>query len=293
MRKYLDPSILAQLQGLELKARLIVEGSISGKHKSPYKGFSVEFAEHKSYFPGDDLRYIDWKLYAKTDKFFIKQFEEDTNLKTYLLLDVSSSMNFGKDTTNKLEYGRFLVVALSYLTLAQRDSVGLLTFNNAIDTYIPPRNEMNHLHYLVDVLEKTECKGHTGIAHALHYLANKIRRRGLIIVISDFLDNQNTVLKNLRYLHRMKHEVIVLHLLHPDELSLPYHGMIQFSHMEHEQTLTAVPDRIRKNYIDRVTRFISHYEKKCWREGIDYHRIMTDVPLEDTILQFIAKRKRY
>ncbi|MCB1195478.1 DUF58 domain-containing protein [bacterium] len=293
LHKYLNPSILAQLQGLELKARLVVEGTVSGKHRSPFKGFSVEFAEHKSYYPGDDIRYIDWKLYAKTNKFFIKQFDEDTNLKTYILLDMSGSMNFGTEMNNKSEFGKFLTVALSYLMLAQRDSVGLLTFTHKIGAYIPPRNTMDHLHYIVTMLEQSTCSGSTGIAKALHYLANKIKRRGLIIIISDLIDRQQNVLSHLRYLHTMKHEIIVLHLVHPDELTLPYKGTVQFTHPERQDNLTTLPDRIRKNYSSRIQSFIEAYEQNCIHEGIDYHRIMTDNSLEDTVLRFIAKRKRY
>jgi len=292
LRKYLDTAILAQLQGLELKARLVVEGSLSGMHKSPFKGFSVEFAEHKAYFPGDDIRYIDWKLYGKTEKYFIKQYEEDTNLKSYLLLDTSRSMGFPEKSQTKLEYSIFLAVSMSYLMLAQRDSVGLLTFNNEICDYIPARNDMSHLHYIVNILEKISPANSTSISYALKYLASKIKRRGLIIVISDLVDDQENVLKHLTYLRKMKHEIIVFHIMHPDELNIPYRGTVRFKNMEKPADLTAIPDQIRKSYSKKIRDFINIYQQKCWQENIDYHRIMTDVPVEKAILNYIAGRKK-
>jgi len=292
LRKYLDPAVLAQLQGLELKAKLVVEGNLSGMHKSPFKGFSVEFAEHKSYFPGDDIRYIDWKLYGKSEKFFIKQYEEDTNLKSYLLLDTSKSMGFPEKSQTKLEYSIFLTVAMSYLMLSQRDSVGLLTFNDSICDYIPPRNEMSHLHYIVDILEKIKPANKTSISHSLKYLASKIKRRGLIILISDLVDDQENVLKHLAYLRKMKHEIIVFHIMHPDEVNIPYHGTVKFKNMENHGEITAIPDRIRNNYSKNLQNFINTYQQNCWQEKIDYHRIITSVPVEKAILNYIAGRKK-
>ncbi len=292
MRKYLDPALIAQLHRLELKARLVVEGSLSGMHKSPYRGFSVEFAEHKSYFPGDDIRYIDWKLYGKTEKYFIKQYEEDTNLKGYIVLDTSASMGFGKDKLSKFDYAGKIAVALSYLMLSQRDSVGLLAFNNDIVKYVPPRNNMIHLQNIISVIDNLNTRYDTGICKAFQYLASRIRRRGLIVLISDLIDDQGKVLNYLRYLRHMKHELIILHVVHPDELELPYHGTVRFKNMEYSDTLMAAPDRIRKDYQSKIQSFIDTYRAGCWQEHIDYGIVRVDEPVEKAVLDIIARRKK-
>lgn len=292
MKKYLDPSILSRLQGLEFKARLVVEGNISGMHKSPYKGFSVEFAEHKSYFPGDDIRYIDWKLYGRTDKFFIKQFEEDTNLRSYIVVDTSLSMGYGNPDETKLDYAGFLAVALGYLMLTQRDSVGLLTFNRTIVNFTPPRSGLAHLQYLMNSLESAQPSSQTKICHALQYLASRIKRRALIILISDLIDTQREVLNHLKYLRRMKHELIVLHLIHPDEIELPFHGTVRFKNCERPGELFASPDRIRKSYQARLFEYIDTYQHMCWENDIGYFRISTDVPVETSVLNIISRRKK-
>ena len=292
MRKYLDPALIAQLQRLELKARLVVEGSLSGMHKSPYRGFSVEFAEHKSYFPGDDIRYIDWKLYGKTEKYFIKQYEEDTNLKGYIVFDTSASMGFGSKAMSKFAYAAKLAVALSYLMLSQRDSVGFLAFNNDIVKYVPPRNNMTHLQNIVSVMDNLSTGDDTSICRAFQYLASHIKRRGLIVLISDLIDDQSKVLNHLRYLHHMKHELIILHVVHPDELELPYHGTVRFKNMEQPDSLMAAPDRIRKDYQEKIKSFIDTYRVGCLKEHIDYCTVGVDQPVEQAILDLIARRKK-
>ncbi len=292
MRKYLDPALIAQLQRLELKARLVVEGSLSGMHKSPYRGFSVEFAEHKSYFPGDDIRYIDWKLYGKTEKYFIKQYEEDTNLKGYIVFDTSASMGFGDKKMSKFFYAAKLAVALSYLMLSQRDSVGLLAFNNDIVKYVPPRNNMAHLQNIVSVMDNLSTGDDTSICRAFQYLASHIKRRGLIVLISDLIDDQSKVLNHLRYLHHMKHELIILHVVHPDELELPYHGTVRFKNMEQPDSLMAAPDRIRKDYQAKIQTFIDTYRVGCLKEHIDYSMVRVDQPVEQAVLDLIARRKK-
>jgi uncharacterized protein (DUF58 family) len=291
LRKYLDPALLSRLQGLELKARLVVEGTISGMHKSPFKGFSVEFAEHKSYFQGDDIRYIDWKIFARTGKYFIKQFEEDTNLKSYILVDTSKSMAFGKGDNTKLSYAGFLAVCMSYLMLAQRDSVGLATFSNEVGKYIPPRNGMGHLHHMVGILENLVPSASTNICLALKHLASHIKRRGLIVLISDLIDDQDSVLRHLKYVRRMKHELIVLHLVHPDELSLPYRGTTRFRPDEYDGEIQANPDSIRTAYRARVSEYLDAYKTQCWQNDIGYHRIVMDKPVEESVLHILAQRR--
>jgi len=189
-RRFLKPDVVSKLSGMEIKARLVVEGFIAGLHRSPYHGFSVEFAEHRQYMPGDPLRNIDWKVYAKTDRYFVKEFEEETNLKAYILLDTSGSMGYASNGIPKLEYSSYLAASLGYLMLKQRDSVGLVVFDSTIRKYIPPKSTMTHLHNLLKELDKLEASQTTDVSSALHEMAERIKRRGLIIVISDLFSGR-------------------------------------------------------------------------------------------------------
>ena len=198
-RKYLNPEVVSRLSSIELKARLVVEGFIVGLHRSPYHGFSVEFAEHRQYMPGDDFKHIDWKVYGKSDRFFIKQFEEETNLKAYILLDASNSMGFKSGEITKLEYGSYLAASLSYLMLRQQDAPGLLVYDETIRSYIPPKGARSHINPILKQLNKTLPSNKTDAAVAFHELADRIKRRGLIIVISDFLDDPEKMLLGLKH----------------------------------------------------------------------------------------------
>ncbi|MBN1561396.1 DUF58 domain-containing protein, partial [candidate division KSB1 bacterium] len=213
--RYLQPQTASKLANLNLVARLVVEGFITGLHKSPYHGFSVEFAEHRQYMPGDEIKHIDWKVYAKTDRHFIKQFEEETNLKSYMLLDSSASMGYTSHALSKLEYSSYLVAALSYLMLKQRDSVGLVTFDEKIRTFMPPRSVKSYLTLILKELHKTTSHERTNVAATLHQMAERIHRRGLIILFSDLLDNPQKVMSGLKHFRHKKHEVIVFHILDP------------------------------------------------------------------------------
>ena len=214
-RKFFDPLVLSRLTNMELIARLVVEGFISGLHKSPYHGFSVEFAEHRQYMPGDEIRSIDWKVYGKSDKFYVKEYEEETNLKSYLILDMSSSMGYSSGAVSKLEYGSYLVASLAHLMLRQRDAVGLITFDEDITHFIPPRGNTIHIHNILKRLGSLTPGGETDTRKVFHALAERIKRRGLIIIISDFLDDPETILLGLKHFRHRKHEVIAFHLLDP------------------------------------------------------------------------------
>lgn len=222
-RKFLDPLVVSKLSNLELRARLVVEGFIAGLHKSPYKGFSVEFAEHRQYMPGDPIKNIDWKVYARRDRIYVKEFEEETNLRVYLLVDSSASMGYSSATrVSKLNYSCSLAAALSYLMLRQQDSVGLLTFTSQIKTYIPPRSSKSHLRVILTELNKLSAGETTNVSKSLELLARRIRRRGLIILFSDLMDNQQAVLTGLKHFRHRKHEVIVFHVLDESEIDFPF-----------------------------------------------------------------------
>jgi len=293
-RKYLDPVALSRLGGLELVARLVVEGFITGLHKSPYQGFNVEFAEHRQYMPGDEIRYIDWKVFGKSDRFYIKKFEEETNLKAYILLDASGSMGYkyDGDEINKLEYGCYLAASLTYLMLKQRDSVGLAIFDTQMRRYIPPRGEPTHLRAILSVLEETTPGNETKISDIFHELARRIIRRGLIIIISDLLDFPQDVLTSLKHFRHRKHEVIVFHLLSKSEKDFPFSGPTIFRDMENQRLLPTQADALREEYLKELDNFISDYRQGCTANSIDYIQIDTSTNFAEVLARYLARRRR-
>src|SRR5262245_39768764 len=223
-QKYLNPATLAKLHGLELKARLIVEGYVSGLHKSPYHGFSIEFAEHREYVPGDDLRYVDWKVFGKSDRFYLKQYEEETNFACYFLLDTSESMLYRSEAApvSKLEYAQYLTAALAYLVLQQRDAVGLATYDNAVRNFLRAGSHPSHLGQLCRVMDVPPPTGGTSVGPILHDLAERIRKRGLVVVVSDLFDDVPSLMLGLKHLRHRRHEVLVLHVVDPAEQDFPF-----------------------------------------------------------------------
>lgn len=302
--EYLDPNAVSRLGSLELVARLVVEGFISGMHKSPYQGFSVEFVEHRQYMPGDEIRYIDWKVYAKSDRYYVKKFEEETNLKSYLLLNISGSMGeikaedeeSSKDKIAKLEYGCYLAACLAYLMLKQRDSVGLVTFNDGMMRYIPPRHGSRHLHALMSELEDVSPSGSTNISVAFNELAQRIVRRGLIIVISDFLDDDiERVLRSLKYFRHKKHEVIVFHILDPAETEFPFDGTTIFKDMEtDEQLMVEDASELRSGFLQDMDNLNNELRNGCRANSIDYVQMNTSTmtPYYTALSLYLSKRKR-
>jgi len=289
---FLQPQVVSKLANLHLVARLVVEGFITGLHKSPYHGFSVEFAEHRQYMPGDDIRHVDWKVYAKTDRYYVKQFEEETNLKAYLLLDTSASMGYSSHGVSKLQYSAFMSAALSYLMLKQRDSVGLVTFDEKINSFLPPRSINTYLNVLLQELQRCRSGASTKIANTLHHLAERINRRGLIILFSDLFDDPQTVLSGLEHFRHKKHEVIVFHVLDPMERSFNFRQDGQFEDMESGDKLATQPWHIRTEYRNLVSRFIETYKRECLSHQIDYVLIDTEEPFDQALLQYLIKRKR-
>jgi uncharacterized protein (DUF58 family) len=299
----LDPAALAKLSRLEIIARLVVEGFISGLHKSPHKGFSVEFAEHRQYVVGDNIRDIDWKLFGKSDRFFIKQYEEETNLRAYLLVDVSGSMNYGglaerarglaapTQRPTKFRYACCVAAALSDLMLQQRDAVGLVTFDSRVRRYIPPRAKAAHLRGIFDELDRTQPGADTNLSTIFHDLAERFRKRGLIIVLSDLFDDPERLANALQHFRHKKHEVIVFHLLDEDELSFPFTQLTQFEDMElADSRLLIEPRQLRDEYLAQVNTFIERVRRLCWQFRIDYVPMKTHEPFDAALAAYLARR---
>jgi len=291
-RRFLDPVVVSKLATMELRARLVVEGFVTGMHRSPYKGFSVEFAEHRQYMPGDPLKHIDWKVYGKTDRLYIKEYEEETNLRGYVLLDASRSMEYGSEGISKLEYSRYLSAALIYLMLKQQDSVGLMIFDSAVREFIAPRSSPRQLHLLLAELDRAEASAETDVGVVLHELALRVKRRGLVILISDLLDDPKRVLPGLKHFRHLKHEVIVFHVLDPKEAEFQFEADATFRDMETGELMTTEPFAIRGDYVDAVERWKTTLRRECGESRIDYVPILTSTPYDRALFSYLEKRKR-
>ncbi|MFT5087053.1 MAG: hypothetical protein ACI906_004077 [Candidatus Latescibacterota bacterium] len=291
---YLDPETVSRLSRLDLIARLVVEGFITGLHRSPYHGFSVEFSEHRPYMPGDPLRDLDWKAYAKTDRLYIKQYEEETNLKAYILLDVSGSMDFQSGAAlSKFRYATSLAAALSYLMLRQRDAVGLMLFRDLIESYVPPRSVQSHLQVLLKTIEQTKPGSDTNMAPTFHDLAERIARRGLVIVLSDLLDDPQEVLRGLRHFRHRGHEVVVFHLLDPREIDLDFDKETRFFDLEDpQQMLTTQPWLVRREYGQLIEEMVQTYRRGCAEARIDYTLIDTSTPFDVALSRYLVQRRK-
>ena len=278
---------------MELRARLVVEGFITGLHKSPYHGFSVEFAEHRQYMPGDEIRHIDWKVYGRTDRYYIKQYEEETNLKSYIILDASRSMQYASPgNITKLEYGSYLVASLSYMMLKQQDAVGLTIFDERITTYLPPHATRAYLRQILVTLEKLEPGNGTGAGTSLHQVADRIKRRGLVIIISDLLDKPDEVLAALKHFRHKKNEVIVMQVLDPRELTFAFDEDAIFKDMETADRLMTQPWQIRKAYQREMGAFVERYKKECRENYVDYVQLDTATPFDVALIEYLSKRAK-
>jgi uncharacterized protein (DUF58 family) len=289
---YLDPATIARLGTLELKARTIVEGFLTGLHRSPFKGFSVEFAEYRQYLPGDDLATLDWKVYGRTDRHFVKKFEEETNLQCHILLDVSASMGYASATISKLEYGSYLAAALAYLMNRQRDAVGLIAFDDKIVKMLPASARSGHLTSLLVTLERLQLGARTDVAKPLKDLAEAIRRRGLIVLISDLLDEPERVLQGLKHFRYRGTEVIVFQILDPAELRFPFEQAARFRDVETAEEVLAVPAAVREDYLKAITDLVERYRRELRLAGIDFTMLDTSVPLETGLMSYLFTRRR-
>lgn len=289
----LDPRVVSRLGNLELIARQVVEGFITGLHRSPYHGFSVEFTEHRPYLPGDELKNVDWKLYARTGRYYIKQFEEETNLKAYLLVDSSSSMDFSAGgRITKSRYAALLAACLAWLLIHQRDSVGLALYNDSLRGFIPPRARLSQLNLLLAELQGISCVGLTTPLPVFRELAQRMHRRGLIVVLSDLLTATEETLRALKYFVHHKHEVIVFQVLDPSEISLEGAGEVIYRDMESGRWLQANAWEVKPAYDSRMQGLIGELRRSCREARIDYQLVSTDTPFDRALYAFLEKRMR-
>ncbi len=289
---YLKPEAVARLRGIDLRARLVVEGFLAGLHRSPYKGFSVEFTEHRQYIPGDELKRVDWKVYGRTDRFYIREYEEETNLRAWLVLDTSGSMAFAGSGMSKLEYANCLAASLAYLLLHQKDSAGLVTFSERIDRYLPPRSTPAHLHVILRELARTKTGGDTDVGAALDALAERLKRRGLVIVISDLWDDEQRVLRALRHFRHRRHEVIVFHVTDPVETELGFRGPVVLRDLESGRELTVDPRVVAGDYRRLWQRRTAALERGCTEALVDYCRVSTATPFDRALFAYLERRRR-
>lgn len=291
--RFLDPKVVGQLTSLDMVAKLVVEGFLTGLHKSPYHGFSVEFAEHRQYMPGDPIRHIDWKLYAKTDRYFVKMYEEETNLRAHLLIDSSASMGYASPgQLTKLRYATYLAASLAYLMINQQDSVGLLSYADTLRRFIPPRAVKTHLKVLYAELDALKPTATTDTLKSLQLLADRVHRRGLIILISDLMDDPKGVLTTLKHFRHRKHDVIVFHVLDPHEIEFPFKDESGFIDMETGREVLTQPWEIAKEYRKNFKSWQEGYARECRANLIDYVPIDTSTPFDRTLLAYLEKRRR-
>ena len=289
MSHYLDPLALSRLSNLELRARSVVEGALSGMHRSPHHGSSVEFAEHKEYSAGDEIKHIDWKAYGKFDKYYVKRFEQETELRAYLLIDSSASMDYRGAGVSKLDYARMLAASLAYLLLRQQDQVGMVAFGERLRGYLPPRARSGHLNDLLTALDGVRAEGRTDLGRAIAYLSEVVQRRSLIVLFSDLLGAAREDVRHLlRGLRARKHDVVVFHLLDRDELTLPFEGTTIFESMEDQQKLLADPGDVRKAYLAELELFIEGYRKGLAEGDVEYHLVDTTQPPAEVLVRFLT-----
>ncbi len=288
----IDPSTLMRIKNMELRAKVIVQGFFNGLHRSPYHGFSVEFSEYRQYSPGDDLRYLDWRLYARTDRYYIKRFEDETNLRCYLLLDMSRSMGFGSLTYTKDEYAKTTAATIAYFLSLQRDAVGLVTFDERIGEYVPARFRTGHLHRLMMCLEKAPTGTATRLEPPIEQIASTVTKRGLIVLISDLLAPIDTLETQLGYLRSRGHEVVLLRILDPAEVHFAFDAPSMFEDLESGQHLYVDPASVRESYLKKFTTHANQIRQACSNLGVDFYELTTDQALEIALFDLLHARMR-
>ncbi len=293
-QKYLQPDVVSTIKNLELIAKFIVEGFLVGLHKSPYHGFSVEFSEHRQYMPGDNIRDIDWKVYGRTNRFYIKQYEEETNLKAYLILDISGSMGYASKKISKIQYATYLAAALSYLLIKQRDAVGLATFSNKIHRFLPPKSTSGYLQFILKELNEIKLERQTtNVSETLHELAEKIKRRGLIILLTEFLyEDPEKILQGLKHFRHYDHEILVFNILDPQDKFFDFKQDATFIDMETGEKVKTQPFFLRERYRQRIDEFYNNLQKECLNFQIDFQNIITDEPFDRALIRYMLKRKK-
>ncbi len=291
-RHLADPQTLARISKLEIRARTVVEGVITGMHKSPHRGSSVEFAQHRDYVPGDEIRHIDWKVYARSDRYHIKQFEEETNLKGTLAVDASTSMDYKgvNSPLSKREYAAITAAAIASLLLKQRDAVGLATFDAGVRQYIPPASTSAHMRMLLEILERKDNAPKTDLAETFHDLAERIKRRGMILLFSDLFGDPAAILKGLQHFRHKRHEVVIFHILDRDELEFPFRDSAIFEGMEGEAPITAEPNSLRREYLKVFGEYLDILKRGCRELNMDYQQFPTDQPIDAALSRYLANR---
>jgi len=291
--QYLRPDVVARLGSLELRARMVVEGFITGLHRSPFHGFSAEFSEHRAYRHGDELKHIDWKIYGRTDRFYVKQFEEETNLRCLVAVDASASMRYASEgMVSKFDYATSMAAALMYLVLRQRDAAGLAIYNTDVVSYMPPRSKMSYIQDLLRTLGSVTPSQQTGTATSLHHIAERLSRRGLVVIISDLFDDADTILSSLRHFRHDHHDVLVMHVMDPREVDFDLGAASVFKDMETGEELTTQPQMLQRSYQQVVAEFCQTIRRGCFDQNIDYVRLTTSTPFDVALTEYIASRAR-
>ena len=289
-KRYLEPLTLAKVRSLELKARLIVEGYLSGMHKSPYHGFSVEFAQHREYVPGDDIKHIDWKVYGRTGRFYLKQYEEETNLICWILLDISDSMRYGSTAVTKYDYASMAAAALAYMVLGQSDSVGFVTFDDDVRNFLKPSSQPSQLKQMVNLLNEGGGRAKSRMGPLFHSLAERMTRRSIIFILSDMFDEVPEILAGFKHLRHKRHEVVLWHILDGAELTFPFQESTLFRGLEQYPELLTDPRSLRDSYLEQIEMFIRDLKRGCRDQNIDYVQLRTDTPLNVALSSYLAHR---
>jgi uncharacterized protein (DUF58 family) len=291
--KYLRPEVIRQVARLDLRAKFIVEGFLAGLHGSPYHGFSVEFSEHRKYVPGDDPKDLDWTVYAKTEKYYVKKFQAETNLTGYLVMDLSASMAYTyRQELTKFDYAICLAAALGYLMIKQQDPVGLVTFDTAIRASLPPKSRRTQLGTMLSILANLKPSGQTDVASCLHQLAARIRSKSLVMLFSDLLTDPAPVLNSLHHLRHRGNEVILFHILDEAEVSFPFEGLIEFEDVEAPDKLTVDARGMRPDYLSAIQEFREFYKRECATANIDYVPMDTSVSFDKALMEYLLQRQR-
>jgi uncharacterized protein (DUF58 family) len=291
LRRHVDPRTLDRLTRLDLRARLVVEGFLTGQHRSPYNGFAVEFATHREYTPGDDIRHIDWKVWSKTDRLYIKEYEEETNLKCTIILDASKSMAYG-EKWSKFDYGATAAASLAHLLQQQQDAVGLLTFHNKVVKYLPPSSHPNHWRLMIQELEQTKPSDKSDVRDVFLQLAGQIKQRGLIVLVSDLFVDTESLAEAIKQFRLRRHEVLVFHVMHDDELTFPFQENTLFKGLETTDQLFTEPRALRKSYLDAIEAFLARVRGICSASGVDYVPMNTSQPLDAALAGYLSFRQK-
>jgi uncharacterized protein (DUF58 family) len=290
-RRFLDPATIARISRLDLRARQVVEGFITGMHRSPFFGHSVEFVQHRDYTPGDDIRHLDWKVWSKTDKFYVKQFEEETNLRCTLVVDVSNSMHYGSGPLDKYNYACTVAACLGYMLLKQQDGVGCITFDEDVRQVVPARSQQTHIDAIVRAMDVSRPKDKTDAEKILRRVAENAPPRGMIILVSDLLVDREPLFRGLEMLRHGRHDVLVFHVMDTEELTFPFMGTTRFEGMEQLDTLLCDPRALRDGYIEALEEYLVEVRRGCARKGIDYMLVHTGEHLDAVLSKFLHHRE--